>query len=310
LRRFGEYGFPESHAASFALLAYISAWLKCHSPAAFTAAILNSQPMGFYAPAQLVRDACAHDIVVRPVDVNHSDWDCTLEEVGEEPLPQPLPEAERGERLSVGAAECKCQAPHGALLSSSPSRFGERSGERPSEAETISLPSSSPPRFGEGPGEGSSEAENLPSSSPLSASGRGAGGEGFSTYVLRLGFRLIRGMPEAQAQAIVSARGQEAFRSVRDVQRRARVSRALLARLTAADAFGSLGLTPRQALWQVLALREVDSSLFAALDEEPEQAPLPEMPLDEEMVADYQSIGLSLKAHPMELVRQELDDLG
>ncbi len=76
---FGEYGFPESHAASFALLAYVSAWLKCHYPAAFACALLNSQPMGFYAPAQIVRDAGEHGVEIRPVDVNHSLWDCTLE---------------------------------------------------------------------------------------------------------------------------------------------------------------------------------------------------------------------------------------
>src|SRR5436309_13302203 len=79
IRGFGEYGFPESHAASFALLAYVSAWLKCHHPAAFAAAILNSQPMGFYAPAQLVRDAIEHGVEVRAVDVSASAFDCTLE---------------------------------------------------------------------------------------------------------------------------------------------------------------------------------------------------------------------------------------
>ncbi|MFZ9709309.1 MAG: error-prone DNA polymerase [Steroidobacteraceae bacterium] len=79
IQGFGEYGFPESHAASFALLVYVSAWLKCHEPAAFTAALLNSQPMGFYAPSQLVRDARVHDVEVRGVDVNVSGWDCTLE---------------------------------------------------------------------------------------------------------------------------------------------------------------------------------------------------------------------------------------
>ncbi|MGE3316396.1 MAG: error-prone DNA polymerase [Planctomycetaceae bacterium] len=79
IRGFGEYGFPESHAASFALLVYASAWLKCHYPAAFAAAILNSQPMGFYAPAQLVADAKKHGVEIRPVDVNYSLWDCTLE---------------------------------------------------------------------------------------------------------------------------------------------------------------------------------------------------------------------------------------
>ncbi|MGB4909505.1 MAG: error-prone DNA polymerase, partial [Tabrizicola sp.] len=76
---FGSYGFPESHAASFARLVYISAWLKCHHQAIFTCALLNSQPMGFYAPAQLVRDARDHDVEVRPISINHSDWDCTLE---------------------------------------------------------------------------------------------------------------------------------------------------------------------------------------------------------------------------------------
>ncbi|NNL99970.1 MAG: error-prone DNA polymerase, partial [Gammaproteobacteria bacterium] len=79
IQGFGEYGFPESHAASFALLAYISAWLKCHEPAAFCAALLNSQPMGFYAPSQLIQDARRHDVTVRPVDVNASEQDATLE---------------------------------------------------------------------------------------------------------------------------------------------------------------------------------------------------------------------------------------
>jgi len=80
---FGTYGFPESHAASFALLVYVSAWIKCHYPAVFAAALLNSQPMGFYAPAQIVRDAQNHGVVVRGVDVNASRWDATLEPCGD-----------------------------------------------------------------------------------------------------------------------------------------------------------------------------------------------------------------------------------
>jgi error-prone DNA polymerase len=83
IKGFGEYGFPESHAASFALLVYVSSWLKCHYPATFAAALLNSQPMGFYAPAQIVRDAQEHGVTVLPVDVNHSEWDCTLEGAGD-----------------------------------------------------------------------------------------------------------------------------------------------------------------------------------------------------------------------------------
>ena len=89
IRGFGSYGFPESHAASFARLVYASCWLKCHHPAAFTAALLNSQPMGFYAPAQLVRDAREHDVEVRPIDVNASTWDCTLEAIESAPPHQP-----------------------------------------------------------------------------------------------------------------------------------------------------------------------------------------------------------------------------
>ena len=80
IRGFGEYGFPESHAASFANLVYVSCWMKCYYPDVFAAALLNSQPMGFYAPAQIVRDAREHGVEVRPVDVNLSDWDCTLED--------------------------------------------------------------------------------------------------------------------------------------------------------------------------------------------------------------------------------------
>jgi error-prone DNA polymerase len=86
IKGFGEYGFPESHSASFALLVYVSAWLKCYEPAAFTCALLNSQPMGFYAPAQLVQDAQRHGVEVRPVDVIESAWECTLEGARDAPL--------------------------------------------------------------------------------------------------------------------------------------------------------------------------------------------------------------------------------
>ncbi len=82
IRGFGEYGFPESHAASFALLAYVTAWLRCHHHEAFTCAILNAQPMGFYSPATLVEDAKRHGVEIRPIDVNKSQWDCTLERAG------------------------------------------------------------------------------------------------------------------------------------------------------------------------------------------------------------------------------------
>ena len=107
---FGEYGFPESHAASFALLVYASCWMKCRYPDVFAAAMLNSQPLGFYAPAQLVRDAREHGVEVREVDVNLSDWDCTLEP------PSPL----AGEGLGVRGrrVSASSRAPDGADPSS------------------------------------------------------------------------------------------------------------------------------------------------------------------------------------------------
>ena len=101
---FGEYGFPESHAASFALLAYVSAWLKCHEPAAFLAALLNSQPMGFYGPSQLTQDARRHDVEVRPVDVMASAWECTLERGAHD-----KPAVRLGFRMVSGLAEKAAQ---------------------------------------------------------------------------------------------------------------------------------------------------------------------------------------------------------
>ena len=99
---FGTYGFPESHAASFALLVYVSAWIKCFHPDVFACALLNSQPMGFYAPAQIVRDAKEHGVPVRPVDVNFSVWDCTLEPLGENPSPPFVIPAKAGIHSSAG----------------------------------------------------------------------------------------------------------------------------------------------------------------------------------------------------------------
>src|SRR5262249_48947123 len=101
---FGEYGFPESHAASFAILVYASAWIKCRYPDVFAAALLNSQPMGFYAPAQIVRDAQEHGVETRPVDINCSNWDCTLEPG---PETEPLPDTE------LSHIDCVERAPNG-----------------------------------------------------------------------------------------------------------------------------------------------------------------------------------------------------
>ena len=215
IRGFGEYGFPESHAASFAHLVYVSSWIKWKYPAAFACALLNSQPMGFYAPAQIVRDAREHGVEVRGVDVNHSAWDCTLE------LPSPE-------------------------------------------------------------------------------------GEGM---VLRLGLRMVEGLRLDAATWVVAARGDTPYASVEEMKTRAMVNVAAVERLAEADAFRSMKLDRRAALWDSRALRNApDLPLFAAAEArdegwEVEQVRLPAMPLSEHVVSDYQTMRLSLKAHPMQFLR-------
>jgi error-prone DNA polymerase len=204
IQGFGEYGFPESHAASFALLVYASAWIKLYYPAVFCAGLLNSQPMGFYAPAQLVRDAQNHGVEVLPVDVNFSDWDCTLD------------------------------------------------------------------------------------------NGK-----------LRLGFRQIRGLSQQRHVAPILQAREKPFESIADFVRRTGLTKATLSILARADAFGSIHMGRREALWEALALH-AELPLFQDIDAEEPDAKLAEMPLAEHVTEDYRSAGLSLKAHPMSLVRAEL----
>jgi len=259
IRGFGEYGFPESHSASFSLLVYASAWLKRHHPAAFCAAMLNSQPLGFYTPGQLVRDALAHGVAVFPVDVNHSNWDCTLE---------------TSQAFDFGLPIVDCPVPR------SPS---------PDPRSPIPDPRS-------------------PLPAPRSW---GRGGP-----AVRLGMRLVRGLSEEKARGIVVARTEGAIDSIRRLSQRGDVSRETLLRLAAADAFRSLGLDRRRALWMILALdRDPDAgpgaltatpSLLADLELRERPVALPKMPLDETVVQDYDAIGFSLNAHPIGLVRREL----
>ncbi len=233
---FADYGFPESHSASFALLVYVSAWIKCHYPAVFACALLNSQPMGFYAPAQIVGDARRHGVEVRPVDVNRSAWDCTLEPVDPpsspgakrrgDPLtfplrgPLPLPPGE-GVR---GASD----------PGSSPSPSRERVGVRASSA---------PPSRND--------------------DGGNDGGRRPPVWALRLGLRQVKGLAAADAGAIVAARGP-GYGSMAEVWRRAGVGRSALRRLAGADGFTSLGLNRRQALWAIGGLDETPLPLMAA----------------------------------------------
>src|SRR5271170_7100113 len=258
---FGEYGFPESHAASFALLVYASCWMKCRYPDVFAAAMLNSQPLGFYAPAQLVRDAREHGVEVREVDVNLSDWDCTLEHL-------PSPVHGRG----VGG-----EGPSSVAFGDTFSREREKGNIHPRHAE-------------------------------MAAHIR-------ATHAVRLGLRQIVGVKEEDMRRLVERRAQ-AYDSVRDLWLRSGLSSAALEKLADADAFRSLGLDRRQALWAVRGLDRVgdqdDLPLFAsrpARETEPD-ARLPPMPLGAHVVEDYRRLSLSLKAHPTSFMRARLSARG
>ncbi|KAF0114976.1 MAG: error-prone DNA polymerase [Hyphomonadaceae bacterium] len=208
---FGEYGFPESHAASFALIVYVSAWLKCHYPDVFLVAILNAQPMGFYAASQLVQDAKNHGVKILPPDVNHSEWDNILEKT---------------------------------------------------------------------------------------ESGK---------YAVRLGLRQIKGFMEIDAAKIIAIRPDEFFETPEQIKRGARLNDRAMELLSSADAFSSLDLSRRGALWQAKGLKSGELPLFAQISEygHEEETTLPQMQWSEEVVHDYKSLRLSLKGHPLEFFREE-----
>lgn len=217
LEGFGSYGFPESHAASFAQLVYVSSWIKCFHPDVFACALLNSMPMGFYQPAQIVIDAKKHGVEIRPVDINYSNWNNQLER----------------------------------------------------------LPTEEHRKY----------------------------------YALRLGFRQVKGLREADMQLLFAAR-KKTFSSINEL-RDAGISEAALERLADADAFRSVGLDRRQALWEV-STRDKPEALFAgqiAEDAKNENILLPQMTASEHVVHDYAATALSLKAHPVSFVREKLQQL-
>ncbi len=210
IKGFGEYGFPESHSASFALLVYVSCWLKCHTPAAFTCALLNSQPMGFYSVSQLVQDAQRHGVQVRPVDINCSDWDCSLE-TGED-----------------------------------------------------------------------------------------------SSAVLRLGLRLVKGLPEEAGRRIVGERERDEYRKVQELLDRACLKRGDLEVLATAGALRALSGDRHRARWAV-AGAEKPLPLFESVQRY-EAVPLLKRPTEgQDIVADYKSTGLTLERHPLCLLRHHLE---
>ncbi len=307
IKGFGEYGFPESHAASFAHLVYVSSWLKCHFPAAFACALLNSQPMGFYAPAQIVRGAREHGVTVLPVDVNCSAWDCTLESIGSRALRQAQDERGAETRREEG-------------------KWGSRKGAKAQRGciapQADSSNATVPPAEPLNDERASPVALLLCAFAPLreistSPSLRVSAPPREPQIALRLGLRQIDGLPEHAAARLIAAREQGGpFADVAALRERAGLSPAIIERLAAADAFTSLKLPRRQALWDARSLIAApDLPLFAhaqARDEGLETRPtrLPNMPLSEEVVADYQTQRLSLKAHPLAFLRAELAERG
>ena len=211
LEGFGSYGFPESHAASFALLVYVSSWIKCYYPDVFACALLNSQPMGFYQPAQIVTDAKNHGVEVRPVDINYSDWDNLLEE--------------------------------------KTNKF----------------------------------------------------------CALRLGFRQVKGLREDDMKVLTAAR-KNSIKSIADLLN-AGITKATLKRLADADAFRSIGLDRREALWEVSACNDHPAGIFLGQTNVEEKVSLPLMKDSEHVVHDYAATSLSLKAHPVSFVREKLTQL-
>jgi len=210
---FGEYGFPESHAASFALLVYVSGWLKCHHAAAFAAALVNSQPMGFYSPRALMAEVQRTGVEIRPVCVTRSSWGCTLEE------------DDRGEAA------------------------------------------------------------------------------------IRLGLRLVQGFGEEHAEDVIGARYERPFASLADFARRTGLDKGRLQKLAEANAFKILGVDRRQAAWELQGLW-TDLPLFAGLGRREPVADLPAEGPVEALQADYRSVGLSVDTHPIQLIRDQLDQMG
>ncbi len=276
---FGEYGFPESHAASFALLAYVSAWLKCHEPEAFLTSLLNSQPMGFYAASQLIQDARRHGVQLLPIDVQTSEWECTLEMVVAESklssgVPPDVPKPVFGESKRV--------------LGESKRVFGE-SKRVLGESE----------RVPQGPKQVPGEPKRVPDvqTSPC------------LRPAVRLGLNQILGLPQAAAQALLDARQAGPFLDTQDLGRRADLNQAVLHQLALAGALYTLSGHRRQAAWHAAASVATKGLLREAEPSEDEQPLLLPPTEAHDLVTDYQRLGFTLGRHPLALLRQTLTRL-
>ena len=273
IKGFGSYGFPESHAASFAQLVYISSWLKHYHPDAFCCGLLNSQPMGFYAPAQIVGDARSNGVEVREIDVSWSFAQNTLEEGDGKYCAVRLGFRQIDGFSWVDEDEERLKQSQVSFRNLSPSFRGDASASNP---ESIWPHSRGEMDFG---------------------------------FTLRVPRNDNVEKAEDWADRIVAARKRRPFTSLEEFARDTGLPKRALILLADADAFRSIGLDRRAALWAVRRLPDdVPLPLFeaAVAREQPDEnaRPLPLMPLPEQVVADYQTVRLSLKGHPMEFLRE------
>ncbi|MGJ4961854.1 error-prone DNA polymerase [Bradyrhizobium sp. HKCCYLRH3061] len=317
IKGFGSYGFPESHAASFAQLVYVSSWLKCFHPDAFCCALLNSQPMGFYAPAQIVGDAHKNGVEIRNIDVSHSFADNTLENTNDEYCAVRLGfrqidgfrwidrDEERIRKLSEALRRKAQPAPTSSIGAGEalPSSFrGARSASPESILPIVVMDSGLALRAPRNDGVGGV----VSNSQTLGAFGEHANASPRNDNETQAD---IFDREDDWADRIIKARQRRPFTSLEDFARDTALPKRALLLLADADAFRSLGLDRRAALWAVRRLPDdVPLPLFEAAiaREQPDEGarPLPEMPLPEHVVADYQTIRLSLKGHPMEFLRE------
>jgi error-prone DNA polymerase len=282
---FALYGFPESHAASFALIAYASAYLKCHHPTAFLIGLLNAWPMGFYHPATLVQDARRHGVRVLPIDVNSSGCECIWES----------PEGFGVEQRAASTSRSFPTHPEGRAPA------GGRA-----------LPSSEPfPRTGS-----VRDSGVLRGARPTFVRDR-PGDHRPAAGACRLGLRYVEGLRKSAAEAIVRARGAGGpFRDADDLARRTALRADELERLATVGALASLGMTRREAQWQAALATRPAGELFER-DEDPSfpsmkafASPLPEMTRYEQTVADFVGTGLTVGAHPLVYWRARLERRG
>jgi error-prone DNA polymerase len=317
---FALYGFPESHAASFALIAYASAYLKCHYLAAFTAALLNNQPMGFYSPASIVKDAQRHGLKVLPVDVMKSEWECTLE------------------RSAFSSQQSAVSNQHSATNYVVDHWFPQLAGLARGKLTAVAGKSTGQANSNESSSEGAIycspgrqpwvQAEN-----EQAPKGRQKGEQ----IALRLGLRYVRGLHEEAGQAIARERKREPFISIQDLVRRVPTLRKdQLNTLAEIGALNSIGFQisdcrlqiekPRQseiynlkseivfhrrdALWNAGAAANPSGPLLDEILEPDNKSPLKMMNDEERLVADFRGTGMTVGPHPMAYHRAHLEKMG